>query len=303
MAPRAKKKTEIEIAAPEAEATAVAFAEPLLDPMLLLATTPQITLTVTLVDMNGADVGNVANPAKVRITLCGFGLVIPEAGTFLTSGFVGTATIAETGPKDYLYEGSQITIMLWGNDVINPVGTYYAITILDGDDNIVQSGAYQFTGTQTIDLSSAPQITPTNSLRYFDCTGDVPGMVYKAPGVVVIANYNGVALRPGIDFSLSAGGKQINLTFSTFAGEVVPISALCTIVIPSSLAPGASMLRYVVCTGAIPGTVYTAPGRVVAVYYNGTAQPTTMYSVDSTETIITLTFPTVDGDTVYALCF
>lgn len=301
MAPgRAKRKANIEIAAPEAEAAA-ALAEPLLEPLLLLATEPQITLTVTLVDISGNEVGTVANPAKVRIALCGFGLVIPQVGTYLITGFVGTATMALIGPTDYLYEGSQITIMLWGNDVINPLGTYYAITILDGDDNIVQSGAYQFTGTQTIDLSSAPQIVPTNSLAYEPCTGAYPGTVYKAPGVVVIAAYNGVALRPGIDYTLSAGGKQINLTFTTY--DTDNISALCTIVIPSSLAPGASMLRYVVCTGAIPGTVYTAPGRVVTVYYNGTSQPTTMWSLDSTETIITLTFTTYAGDTIYALCF
>lgn len=293
---RANKKENIKTAAPESEA-AVALAMPL----LALATSPQITLTANLVDVSGNQIGTVANPAKVRIVLCGYGLVIPEAGTFLTSGFVGTATIGETGPKDYLYEGSQITIMLWGNDVINPVGTYYAITILDGDDNIVQSGSYQFVGTQTIDLSSAPQIVPTNSVAYEPCTGVYPGTVYKAPGVAVIVNYNGVALRPGIDYTLSAGGKQINLTFATYAGD--NISALCTIVIPSSLAPGASMLRYAVCSGAIPGTVYTAPGRVVSVYYNGTAQPLSMYSLDTTGTIITLTFTTYAGDTVYALCF
>jgi hypothetical protein len=256
--------------------------------------TPQITLTANLQDIAGATAGSTASPAVLRIALAGFGLVLPC--------IVGTSNIVRSGPEDFYDIGTGVTTTLWGNDVINPLGTYYAITLLDGDGNILQTGAYQFTGTQQIDLSSAPQIVPTNSIAFADCTGAVPGMTYTAPGIVVMALYNGVAQRLGIDYTLSNGGKQINLTFATQAGDVV--SALCTVVIPSSLAPGASMLQYVACTGDIPGTVYVAPGKVVAAAYNGTLQPTTEYTIsgDNSE-IITLNFSTQAGDTVYALCF
>jgi hypothetical protein len=267
-----------------------------LGPELLLVT-PQITLTATLDDLSGIAAGTVSNPAKVRIALCGFGLVIPQ--------IVGTCTLAKIGPTDYLSTGEALSIQLWGNDVINPLGTYYAITILDGEDNIVQCGSYQFTGTQTIDLSSAAQIVPSNTLEYAPCTGDVPGTVYIAAGMVIGALYNGVFLRPGIDYTLSALGKQINLTFSTQKGEDGNpddvISALCSVVIASSLAPGASMLRYVVCAGDIPGTVYTAPGKIVAVAYNGDLQPSTEYTLSGNT--FTLNFSTEEGDTIYALCF
>lgn len=255
--------------------------------------TPQITLTANLQDISGVVAGTDISPAVLRIALAGFGLVLPC--------IVGTSNIAQPGPEDFYDSGTGINIKLWGNDVINPLGTYYAITILDADGNILQTGAYQFSGTTTIDLSSAPQIVPSNSIAYLPSTGAVPGSTYVVAGVVVMALYNGNALRPGIDYTLSNGGKQINLTFSTQPGD--NISALCTVVIPSSLAPGATLLRYVPCAGAIPGTVYTAPGKVVAVAYNGNIQATTNYSLDATGTIITLNFSTAAGDNIYALCF
>lgn len=255
--------------------------------------TPQITLTATLQDVSGASAGTTASPAVLRIALCGFGLVLPC--------IVGTSSLAQVGPEDFYDEGEGVSVTLWGNDVINPLGTYYAITLLDGDGNILQTGAYQFQGTQTIDLSSAPQIVPSNSIAYLPSTGAVPGTTYVVEGVVVMALYNGNALRPGTDYTLSNGGRQINLTFSTQADD--NISALCTVVIPSSLAPGATLLRYAVCAGDIPGTVYTAPGKVVAVAYNGNIQATTYYSLDATGTIITLDFSTGVGDNIYALCF
>lgn len=257
--------------------------------------TPQITLTATLQDVSGNAAGTTASPAVLRIALCGFGLTLPC--------IVGTSNIAQPGPEDFYDTGSGISIKLWGNDVINPLGTYYAITLLDGDGNILQTGTYQFTGTQTIDLSSAPQIVPSNSLVYGPCTQATTGFAisrtFFAPGVAVGVTYNGVLQRPGIDYTLSGGGKQINLTFDTFSGDNV--GALCTVVIASSLAPGASMLQYAPCSGTIPGSIYIAPGQVVGVAYNGILQSTEYYSLSGNT--ITLDFATQTGDTVYALCF
>lgn len=126
-------------------------AKPLAGP--LLATTPGITLTATLQDVSGSAAGSTASPAVLRVALCGFGLTLPC--------IVGTSNIAQPGPEDFYDTGTGISIKLWGNDAIFPAGTYYAITLLDGDGNILQCGAYQFTGAQTIDLSDAPQIYPS----------------------------------------------------------------------------------------------------------------------------------------------
>jgi hypothetical protein len=255
--------------------------------------TPQITLTANLQDVSGVAAGTTESPAVLRIALCGFGLTLPC--------IVGTSNLAKVGPEDFYDPGTGISIKLWGNDVINPLGTYYAITLLDSDGNILQTGAYQFQGSLSIDLSSAPQIVPTNSIAYLACTGAVPGSTYTAAGVVVMALYNGVGLRSGIDYTLSNGGKQINLTFATQAGDAM--SALCTVVIASSLAPGASLLVFTVCSGAVPGTVYVATGKVVAVAYNGVFLEPSNYTVGVDGKTITLNFSTAAGDNIYALCF
>jgi len=116
---------------------------------------PTITLTATLSDFTGTAAGSTANPAKLRIALCGFGQQIPQVA--------GTATIAKPGPFDVTSTGGQISVLLYGNDVISPTGTYYTVTVLDGENNAVQCAAYQFTGTQTIDLSAArPIVNPGN---------------------------------------------------------------------------------------------------------------------------------------------
>lgn len=66
---------------------------------------------------------------------------------------------------------------------------------------------------------------------------------------------------------------------------------------PSAL----SRLRYLPCTGDVPGRIYTAPGPVVAVSYNGILlAPNLRYTV--TAGIINLNFSTEEGDRIYAFC-
>ena len=114
--------------------------------------TPQITLTATLEDITGVAAGTTANPAKLQIVLCNYGLTLPQ--------IPGTSTIAKKTITESS-TGGEISVALWGNDVLTPVNsTYYAITVFDGEGNVVQSGNYQFTGTQVIDLSEAPQVYP-----------------------------------------------------------------------------------------------------------------------------------------------
>lgn len=100
--------------------------------------------------------GSVGSPAYVEIALCNFGAILPR--------ILGTALLAKVGPatQKIPYVGVTLTgLKLWGNDVITPAGTYYTITILDSDENILQSGAYVFTGTVTDDLSNRAQIFPS----------------------------------------------------------------------------------------------------------------------------------------------
>ena len=54
------------------------------------AATPNITLTATLDDLTGAAAGSTANPAKLRIMLCGFNPDLPR--------ITGTTMLARVGP-------------------------------------------------------------------------------------------------------------------------------------------------------------------------------------------------------------
>lgn len=112
--------------------------------------TPAVTLTAKLEDFIGGAVGSVANPAKMCVALCGFGPQLPR--------IAGTAMIARPGPIYIESIDGNISTPLWGNDVIIPPNTYYTVSLLDGQGNVVQCAAYQFTGAGSFDLSTFPPI-------------------------------------------------------------------------------------------------------------------------------------------------
>ena len=187
-----------------------------------MGATPNITLTATLQDLMGEAVGSTANPAKLSIALCGFGPLLPCV--------IGAAMIARPGPVYIESTDGTISFSLWGNDQITPTGTYYSVAVLDGQGNVVQCGAYQFTGSGSQDLSDAVPIVPpygfpAGRLKMAMCTGAVPGTVYVAPGSPVAAVfYNGILLAPSY-YSLSF--ETITLTFTTESGDT--INALCVV--------------------------------------------------------------------------
>jgi hypothetical protein len=196
--------------------------------------TPNITLTATLLDYSGNELGSATQPAWLRVALCGYGAVLPCV--------VGTANLGRVSSwfVDIPYFGAPLTggtaVKLWGNDQITPAGTYYAISILDTQKNVVQCGAYRFTGGPlTIDLSSAPQLVPpygfdVDNLEYAPCSGAVPGTVYVAPSTVLAPAYNGVLLPEGLamptrSYTLGLDQQTITLNFTTESGDL--IYALC----------------------------------------------------------------------------
>ena len=116
---------------------------------------PLITLTINLLDLQGNQIGSVANPAFVEIALANFGPTLPRIS--------GTGNLVKVGPVSQRipYEGAPLIVDLWGNDVITPAGTYYVISLFDDDLNLLQSGAYVFNGTISADLSTLPQSFPS----------------------------------------------------------------------------------------------------------------------------------------------
>jgi hypothetical protein len=193
-----------------------------------LAATPQITLTYTLMDMYGVELGSATAPAYLRIGLCGYGQVLPKV--------VGTCMIGEIAswPYDIPYTGVPGSVKLWGNDQITPSGTFYAISVLDTKKNVIQANLYQFTGTATIDLSTAIPITqppppppPSALLTEFieqltigGFTVTLPSMPNSALPILV--------WRSGIKLSSVAGDytisqKVITFTKANFAGDVIDV--------------------------------------------------------------------------------
>lgn len=191
--------------------------------------TPNWTITATLLDFEGSEIGSVAQPAWVRVALCGFGSQLPR--------IPGTALIGKVSSWfiDISYPGAQITFDLWGNDQITPSGTFYMIEILDTNRNVVQCNLYQLTGTGgTVDLSSLTPIPPPTpppppgyALEYVELTGTYPGTVYTLPaGALLIGlTYNGQWLFPNLTFppypSYTLAGVTVTMNFTTSTGDII----------------------------------------------------------------------------------
>jgi hypothetical protein len=107
------------------------------------------------------------------------------------------------------------------------------VSLLDGQGNVVQCGAFVFTGSGSQDLSNASQILPpfnlgfhVTTMQYLPCNPPprLPNNVFTAPGPVIAVAYNGVLLGP--DY-YSILGNQITLTFTTELGD--RIDAFCIV--------------------------------------------------------------------------
>jgi hypothetical protein len=136
-----------------------------------------------------------------------------------------------TWPGDIPYTGTPGSVKLWGNDVITPQNTYYSIAVLDPNKNVIQSGIYQFTGTQTIDLSNAQQILPTPSaptigkMTEYVSVASSPGTTITLPSTP----YPGTLVlvwRSGIKLSVAAGDYTISgpvITLPYLTGDVIDV--------------------------------------------------------------------------------
>lgn len=171
--------------------------------------TPQINFTITLEDLTGAAIGAVGNPALVEIALANFGPNLPRVP--------GTTIIGRVGPwsQKFLYTGNPITVTLWGNDVIEPVGTYYVITIYDDKNNILQSGAYVFTGTISgVDFSSFTPIFPSASSSVMGAEVAVP---FSAS-----PTFNAALVNGPVEFWITlTGNVTSSFLLANYAGQIV----------------------------------------------------------------------------------
>jgi hypothetical protein len=257
-----------------------------------LTLTPQITLTALLGTISGAAAGSTSNPARLRIALCGFGATLPA--------IPGTQNVALVGPTEYFDSGAGFTggtaIKLWGNDVISPPGTWYEIAVIDGNENVVQCGAYQFAGTQTIDLSQAQQmLAGVTYLAVAVPNGPFPGASYELPLTFapLAGNpllYYGGLLQDAKWFELNA--NYLSLNFTTAPGDSLYMQYPT-----QQFGAGAAMTPWIaIANGVFPGRAYTLPtappgAQLVGIFYNGGFQrPGIDYNLNGQN--LTMTFDT-----------
>lgn len=231
-----------------------------------MAATPNTTLTATLQDFSG----NPVSGGFLIIKLCGYGQVLPR--------IVGTSIIARIDPPPmFLQGGISAGVPLWGNDQITPAGTYYAIALMDDKKQILQSGIYQFNDAGLIDLSNAPQLPepPTilgSGYHSEALSGAIDGVNtqfgFSAPldqSQLFMLFYNGVYMRPGLDYSVQNGMTQMLIApqdgdwlwgVYISKGQPLPFSLPCISIAPVGQINGANQSFALPSAPSIPQMLF-----------------------------------------------
>lgn len=191
-----------------------------------MATEPLTVPATVNVTAKLEDFGSNAVGGSLIIALCNFGSQVPRVPS--------VGVVVDAGPISYpAASDGTITVPVWGNDVIQPAGTYYCIAVANANGDMLQVNLYQFTGAGPFDLSTTPPIDPhigVPSIQF--ATTDIflitlagpnrPGSTYTltyAPynGALLGLYYGGNLLLPGVHYSIS--GQTITLNFSTGIGD------------------------------------------------------------------------------------
>jgi hypothetical protein len=227
--------------------------------------TPQITLTINLLDLQGNQIGAVGNPAFVEIALAGAGPILPTVA--------GTGNLAKVGPASQRlpYEGTALTVTLWGNDVITPAGTYYVISIFDDQLNLLQSGAYVFTGhigNQTSMPPSGPDLS-TFAQAFPSASSSVMGSEVTLQPTATPSFNCGLVNGP-VEFFLTLTGNVTSSTLlANFAGQIVLFRIVQNAVGGWTFAWPANVAN----PGIISGTANATTTQAFVVASNGVAYP------------------------------
>lgn len=166
--------------------------------------TPQITLTATLQDI----LGQVDPNALIRITLAGYGSATPRV--------VGSAMVSRATQEVVLTNGS-VSTRLWGNDVINPAGTFYCIQVVDSENTVVQSGNYQIIGGGSQDLSNLTPYTPPSPGEPVS-----KALIYQVePGAIAVFDGN-----LGFGFELFLNQNTTGVFQNQSGNSLIPVSII-----------------------------------------------------------------------------
>ena len=263
--------------------------------------TPQITLTCTLLDYSGNALGSSATPAYLRIALAGYRGVLPcVPGTAM----VGKVT---SWPGDIPYTGAPITVPLWGNDVIVPGGTWYSISVLDANKSVLQTAAYQFKGTQVIDLSNAIPLPLAGAVTLTGAVpkGLIPGAGYMLPTLAVAGNdaplyLNGSLQPPAETGFYQVNGRGMTLASPTGLGDALWVQYATTGPSPGpALVPWMSVAYGLATSGGGASSAYVVPtpppnAQLAGVFYNGGFLPPGSYALSGGNLVLNFATATTD---------
>lgn len=140
---------------------------------------------------------------------------------------------------------------------------------------------------------------------------DIP--YYGTTGTVLLFGNDVIVPGPNLTYYaisvLDAQKNCVQTQLYQFDGTLTIDLSLATPFNPTPpTPPGQPQLQYEGCTGAVPGTHYTAPGQVIFVTYNGVPLlagqifPILSYTLGGDGESITLNFTTEAGDIINALC-
>jgi hypothetical protein len=116
-----------------------------------MAIAPNVSLTGTLdyfwTDSSGTPSGD--PQASIKFGLHGYGSQIPRvSGQAL---FQDASIDIKVQPEGD--QAGEFELMFYSNDIISPAGTYYTLTTLNGNGDILQINAYRFVGSGQYDAS------------------------------------------------------------------------------------------------------------------------------------------------------
>ena len=214
----------------------------------------EATITGKLLSILGADV---AEPGSVVFALCGYGSQVPRV---MSTGIVARLTTLEVEAD----ANGDIEAELWGNDSINPPGTYYTATVKDSNGDVMQCNAYVFLGGANYDLAGAqpfdpnqpppalpPLITNLLILIAFSPTPVFPGDTFTAWGITLTGDVTSSSTSNTVAGNLytfiisqdSTGGHQFVWPTNVFnATPVSPTPSAITVQTFVALANNGPML-------------------------------------------------------------
>lgn len=159
------------------------------------------TITATLASITGED----QEPGSIDVALCNYGSRVPVVpGTAVFD----SATVQNIEADDTGVVSFDVT----GNNLIQPPGTYYTVTVRDANGDIVQVNAYRFADGTDYDLSNTepvdpdqppPPLPPTNALITVLPSNPVfDGSVFTAWQITLDQDVTGAVFAPVVDGNL-----------------------------------------------------------------------------------------------------